>query len=84
MSCKTKIGQIVHFIPGEWGHARQPERHIPAIITRVSWCDDGVVNLRLFADLVNDFLCWERFQWPVSVPYDETATEPFSWHYPED
>ena len=40
--------------------------------------------LRLFADLVNHFLCWERFQWPISVPYDETATEPFSWHYPED
>lgn len=78
-------GRIVHYIPCADDGFLHKDRHIAAVVVRVWDKVHGTVNLRLFLDGDNDHPSYQRREneWKTSVKYDDTATEPRSWHYPE-
>ena len=73
---KPTIGRIVHFV----ANLVEPEQHYPAIITHV-W-SDTCVNLEVFRkgtaarDVMDTGV-------KTSVTFDESGTQPYSWHWPE-
>lgn len=63
-------GRIVHYINGD--------KHRAAVITYV-WGDSGVVNLYVFPDGSHPL---ENLT-PTSISFDNTASEPRTWHWIE-
>lgn len=78
-------GRVVHYIPGPHDRLKNNDRHVAAVVVKVWDRHAGTVNLRLLLDGSNDTDNWKEpaASWVTSVPYDETGTEPRSWHYPE-
>ncbi len=52
----------------------------PAVVVRVWPQSDGLVNLNVFVDFLND-KCETSPIWKTSVRYDENK-EPGTWHWP--
>lgn len=86
---KPSIGRIVHFVQ-EKPASYQPNVpnvpkvlvHLPAIIVAV-W-GDTCVNLQVFTDGTNsDESNVLPIKWVTSSGFDESATQPRSWHWPE-
>lgn len=81
-------GSMVHYV---LTGGRSEGQHRPAIVVR-DWVHaapsdrDGVVNLQVFTDAVNDYRVGEvgstGLMWATSVQYSE-AKEPGTWHWIE-
>lgn len=82
---KPSIGRIVHFIKKKTIHYGEELVHLPAIITAI-W-GDTCVNLQVFTDGTNSEEGPngnpQSVKWITSVTLDESATQPYTWHWPE-
>lgn len=70
------IGRIVHYVLPSGPSKGQ---HRPAIVVRV-WNPEGLVQLQVFTDGLNDGLL--NTEWQTSVTYSSQPTEG-TWHYLE-
>lgn len=77
-------GIIVQYVPTEDDHHTLSGNHtspLPAIIVQ-DWAEvpqykeHSQVNLKVFGDAANDL-------WRTSVPHDQEAKIPGTWHWPE-
>ena len=80
---KPTIGRVVHFVqkrPAGYGEGLV---HVPAIIVAV-WGPE-TVNLQVFTDRGNSESYDDppNTKWVTSVGYDETGSQPRTWHWPE-
>ena len=73
-------GRIVHYMPNEKesGHSH----HMAAIVVRVFGGTDGIANLTVFPDWLNDGHSGDGVFWATSRKYSE-GKEPMTWHWPE-
>lgn len=81
---KPTIGRIVHYVQDKPAYLGGGFVHLPAIIVAV-WTDT-CVNLQVFTDGSNSEGGDHgqlSVKWMTSVTYDETASKPRTWHWPE-
>lgn len=78
-------GQMVHYVL-ESGRCNGDHR--PAIVVRDWQQPNGLVQLQVFTDGINDDICdghetARNVLWRTSVHQDEETKAPGTWHWPE-